>query len=127
MPMDACSSIPRYAGPSDVQRFAAMGGARCARIIASRSIRSAYVAEHISRKELKTDKIHDAIEHGAEAVYSHKQVTLIVVLLILVIALGYGGGGVFHHRKTAAGSAGGYQNKKEKFGWGGGAAPGGAG
>jgi len=25
------------------------------------------VAEHISRKELKQDKIHDAIEHGAEA------------------------------------------------------------
>ena len=49
------------------------------------------MAEHISRKELKRDKIHDAIEHGAEAVYSHKQVSLIVVLLILVIALGYGG------------------------------------
>jgi hypothetical protein len=63
------------------------------------------VAEHISRKELKTDKIHDAIEHGAEAVYSHKQVTLIVVLLILVIALGYGGWSIYHDRQTAAASA----------------------
>ncbi len=49
------------------------------------------MAEHISRKELKQDKIHDAFEHGAEAVYSHKQVALVVVLVVAVIAAGYGG------------------------------------
>jgi predicted negative regulator of RcsB-dependent stress response len=63
------------------------------------------LAEHISRKELKTDKIHDAIEHGAEAVFSHKQVTLIVVLVILVIALGYAGWSIYHDRRTASASA----------------------
>jgi predicted negative regulator of RcsB-dependent stress response len=63
------------------------------------------VAEHISRKELKTDKIHDAFEHGAEAVYSHKQVTLIVLLVILVVAAGYGGWSIYHERQTAAASA----------------------
>jgi hypothetical protein len=63
------------------------------------------LAEHISRKELKTDKIHDAIEHGAEAVFSHKQVTLIVVLVILVIALAYGGWSIYHDRQTASASA----------------------
>ena len=63
------------------------------------------MAEHISRKELKTDKIHDAIEHGAEAVFSHKQVSLIVVLVILVVALGYGGWSIYHDRQTATASA----------------------
>jgi predicted negative regulator of RcsB-dependent stress response len=63
------------------------------------------VAEHISRKELKTDKIHDAFEHGAEAVYSHKQVTLLVLLVILVAAAGYGGWSIYHERQTAAASA----------------------
>jgi predicted negative regulator of RcsB-dependent stress response len=61
--------------------------------------------EHISRKELKTDKIHDAIEHSAEAVYSHKQVTLIVLLVVLVVAAGYGGWSVYKERQTAAASA----------------------
>jgi predicted negative regulator of RcsB-dependent stress response len=60
--------------------------------------------EHISRKELKTDKIHDAIEHSAEAVYSHKQVTLIVLLVALVIGAGYGGWSIYVDRQTAAAS-----------------------
>jgi predicted negative regulator of RcsB-dependent stress response len=63
------------------------------------------VSEHISRKELKTDKIHDAIEHSAEAVYSHKQVTLIVLLVVLVVAVGYGGWSIYTERQTAAASA----------------------
>jgi predicted negative regulator of RcsB-dependent stress response len=62
------------------------------------------VAEHISRKELKQDKIHDAIEHGAEAVYSHKQTALIVLLVILVVALGYGCWTIYTERQTAAAS-----------------------
>jgi predicted negative regulator of RcsB-dependent stress response len=63
------------------------------------------LAEHISRKELKQDKIHDAFEHGAEAVYSHKQVTLIVVLIVAVIAAGYAAWSVYTDRQTAAASA----------------------
>jgi len=63
------------------------------------------LAEHISRKELKQDKIHDAFEHGAEAVYSHKQVALIILLVIGVFAAGYGAWSVYTDRQTAAASA----------------------
>jgi hypothetical protein len=62
------------------------------------------LSEHISRKELKQDRIHDAIEHSAEAVYSHKQVTMIVLLVVLVIAAGYGIWSVYTERQTAAAS-----------------------
>jgi predicted negative regulator of RcsB-dependent stress response len=61
--------------------------------------------EHISRKELKQDRIHDAIEHGAEAVYSHKKVALVVILVVGVIAAGYGVWSVYIDRQTAAASA----------------------
>ena len=64
------------------------------------------MSEHISRKELKTDRIHDAIEHGAEAVYSHKQFTLAVLLVVLVVAVAYAGRTIYGDRQTAAASAG---------------------
>jgi tetratricopeptide (TPR) repeat protein len=60
------------------------------------------VSEHISRKELKQDKIHDAIEHGAEAFYLHKQITLVVLLVVLAGAVAYGSWTVYHDRQTAA-------------------------
>jgi TolA-binding protein len=60
------------------------------------------LAEHISRKELKQDRIHDAIEHGAEAFYLHKQITLAVLLVILAGAIAYGSWTVYHDRQTAA-------------------------
>jgi len=63
------------------------------------------VSEHISRRELKQDKIHDAIEHGAEAFYLHKQVTLAVLLLVLAGAVAYGSWTVYHDRQTAAATA----------------------
>ena len=63
------------------------------------------MAEHISRKELKTDKIHDAIEHSAEAVYSHKQITLGVLLVVLVGAVSWASWTVYHDRQTATASA----------------------
>ena len=63
------------------------------------------MAEHISRKELKTDKIHSAIEHGAEAVYSHKQLTLYVLLVILAGAVAWASWSVYHDRQSAAASA----------------------
>ena len=64
------------------------------------------MADHISRKELKKDKIHDAIEHGAEAFYLHKQITLAILMVILVIAVGWGSWSVYHDRQSAAASAG---------------------
>ena len=63
------------------------------------------MSEHMSRKELKQDKIHDALEHSAEAVYSHKQTALVVLLVVLVVAAAYGGWSVYHDRQTAAASA----------------------
>jgi predicted negative regulator of RcsB-dependent stress response len=63
------------------------------------------VSEHISRKELKQDKIKETIEHGAEAVISHGQFTLIIVIVILAIALGYGGWRFYIDRQTVQASA----------------------
>jgi len=63
------------------------------------------VSEHISRKELKQDKIKETIEHSAEAVISHGQFTLIVVLVALFVALGYGGWKFYIDRQTAEASA----------------------
>jgi predicted negative regulator of RcsB-dependent stress response len=62
------------------------------------------VSDHISRKELKQDKIKETIEHGAEAVISHGQFTLIVVIVILAVALGYGGWRFYVDRQTVAAS-----------------------
>ncbi|HXN52919.1 MAG TPA: tetratricopeptide repeat protein [Candidatus Acidoferrum sp.] len=60
------------------------------------------MSDHISRKELKQDKIHDAIEHGAEAFYLHKQFSLIILLVVLAGAIAYGSWTVYHDRQTAA-------------------------
>jgi predicted negative regulator of RcsB-dependent stress response len=63
------------------------------------------VPEHISRKELKQDKIKETIEHGAEAVISHGQFTAIVVGVVLVVALGYGGWRFYIDRQTVEASS----------------------
>lgn len=63
------------------------------------------MAEHISRKELKQDKIHDAIEHGAEAVFSHTAFLGIVILVIAVVAVCYAGWRFYTDRQTVQASA----------------------
>jgi predicted negative regulator of RcsB-dependent stress response len=63
------------------------------------------VTEHISRKELKQDRIKETFEHGAEAVLSHGQFTLIVVSVIVVVALGFGGWRFYKEHKTTEASA----------------------
>jgi hypothetical protein len=63
------------------------------------------VTEHLSRKELKQDKIKETIEHGAEAVFSHSQMTLAVLVVILVIVSGYGGWRIYYDRQTVQASA----------------------
>lgn len=60
------------------------------------------MSDHISRKELKQDRIHDAIEHGAEAFYLHKQITLVILVVVLVGAVAWGSWSVYHDRQTAA-------------------------
>src|SRR5260370_8629985 len=77
----------------------------CVTITNSRLIRRAFVPDHISRKELKQDKIKETIEHGAEAVISHGQFTLIVVFVALVAALAYGGWRFYVGRQTVGSSA----------------------
>jgi len=62
------------------------------------------VAEHISRKELKQDKIKETFEHGAEAVISHGQLASIVVAVLLVIAVGYFGWRFYNDRRSAQAS-----------------------
>jgi predicted negative regulator of RcsB-dependent stress response len=47
------------------------------------------VAEHISRKELKQDKVRETFEHGAEAVLSHTRLAAIAMLAAIVIGAGY--------------------------------------
>ena len=73
-------------------------------ITSSRPLGRACVSDHISRKELKQDKIKETIEHGAEAVISHGQFTLIVVIVVLAVALGYGGWRFYIDRQTVEAS-----------------------
>ncbi len=61
--------------------------------------------EHISRKELKQDKIKETIEHGAEAVFSHGQFAGILVVLVLASGLGYGGWRFYIDRQTVQASS----------------------
>jgi predicted negative regulator of RcsB-dependent stress response len=44
------------------------------------------VAEHISRKELKQDKVRETFEHGAEALLSHTRLASIAVLALIIVA-----------------------------------------
>lgn len=63
------------------------------------------MAEHISRKELKQDKIHDAIEHGAEAVFSHTTVLGIAILTVAVVVVAYFGWTFYINRQTVQATA----------------------
>ena len=62
------------------------------------------MSEHISRKELKQDKIKETIEHGAEAVLSHGQFAGILVAFVLAVAIGYGGWRFYIEHQTAQAS-----------------------
>jgi hypothetical protein len=53
------------------------------------------VSEHISRKELKQDKVRETFEHGAEAVLSHTRIAGIVIVALLVLVGAYGGWKVY--------------------------------
>jgi predicted negative regulator of RcsB-dependent stress response len=64
------------------------------------------VAEHISRKELKQDKVKETIQHGAQAVISHGQFAGVVVVVALVLAIGYGGWRLYIDRQTGQATAG---------------------
>ena len=59
------------------------------------------MAEHISRKELKQDKVRETFEHGAEALLSHTRLATITLLVIIVVTAGYLGWKVYSTRQTA--------------------------
>jgi len=63
------------------------------------------VTEHISRKELKQDKIRESFSHGAEAVYSHSQLAGLLVAIALAAVLGYAGWKFYSDRQTLQASA----------------------
>ena len=58
------------------------------------------MTEHISRKELKQDKVRETFEHGAEAVLSHTRLASIALLLMIVVAAGYLGWKFYSDRQT---------------------------
>ena len=62
--------------------------------------------EHLSRKELKQDKIRESIAHGAEVVYSHSQVAAAAVGAVLLVVLVYGGWKFYNDRRMLQASAG---------------------
>jgi predicted negative regulator of RcsB-dependent stress response len=63
------------------------------------------VSEHISRKELKQDKVRETIEHGAEAVFSHTRLASIALLVAIVLLSGYFGWKIYTDRQTARAQA----------------------
>jgi len=63
------------------------------------------VSDHISRKELKHDKVRETIEHGAEAVLSHTRIASIVLLVAIISLSGYFGWKVYTDRQTAKAQA----------------------
>ena len=63
------------------------------------------MAEHISRKELKHDKVRETIEHGAEAVLSHTRIAAVVALLSIVGATSYIAWYFYSDRQNAESSA----------------------
>jgi predicted negative regulator of RcsB-dependent stress response len=63
------------------------------------------VSEHISRKELKQDKVRETFEHGAEAVLTHTRLASIGLLLVIVIAAGYLGWKLYSDRQNAQAQA----------------------
>lgn len=59
------------------------------------------MTEHISRKELKQDKIKETFEHGAEAVYSHSKLATAIIAVVLIAASLYGGWKLYSSNQTA--------------------------
>lgn len=57
--------------------------------------------EHISRKELKQDKVRETFEHGAEAVLSHTRLASMAVLALILAASAYLGWKFYSERQTA--------------------------
>jgi predicted negative regulator of RcsB-dependent stress response len=58
------------------------------------------LAQHISRKELKTDEVRNTFAHGAEAVLSHQQLTTYLLIAVVVAGVGVFGWRTYSQRQT---------------------------
>jgi hypothetical protein len=63
------------------------------------------VVRHMSRKELRTDEIHDTLAQGLEGVISHQKSAALIVGVIVVVALAVGGWKIYTERQTVKASA----------------------
>jgi len=63
------------------------------------------VPKHISRQELKTDQVQEALSHSAEAVLSHKTALIYAVVVALIIAGGILGWRFYSQRQSVKASA----------------------
>ncbi|MGH9865573.1 MAG: tetratricopeptide repeat protein, partial [Candidatus Acidiferrales bacterium] len=64
------------------------------------------MAKHISRQELKTDQVQEALSHSAEAVLSHKTALIYVVIVALIVAAGVFGWEFYSQRQSVKAAAG---------------------
>ncbi|HEV2617346.1 MAG TPA: tetratricopeptide repeat protein [Candidatus Acidoferrales bacterium] len=63
------------------------------------------MAKHISRQELKTDQVQEALSHSAEAVLSHKTALIYVVVVALIVAAGVFGWQFYSQRQSVKAAA----------------------
>jgi len=63
------------------------------------------LAQHLSRKELKTDEVRDTLAHGADLVFSHQAITFLIVIVGVVVALGVFGWKTYAERQTVKAAA----------------------
>jgi predicted negative regulator of RcsB-dependent stress response len=77
----------------------------CANIQVYEFAWGAYLAQHLSRRELKKDEVRDTLAHGADAVLSHKQLTLYILLAALLVAVGIFGWQTYTERQTVKATA----------------------
>ncbi len=64
------------------------------------------MAKHISRHELKTDQVQEALSHSAEAVLSHKTTLIYGALIVIVVGGGIFGWRFYTQRQTVKAAAG---------------------
>jgi len=62
--------------------------------------------KHISRQELRTDQVQEALSHGAEAVLTHKSTLIYTIIIIAVIAGAVFGWRFYTQRQSVKAEAG---------------------
>jgi tetratricopeptide (TPR) repeat protein len=63
------------------------------------------VPQHISRRELKTNEVQDALAHSAEAVLSHQTILIYVAAAAVVVGLGVFGWRSYSERQSVKAAA----------------------